>query len=225
MSVEARKEQAAREAVALIGEGMAVGLGTGSTATFAVRAIGERVAAGLRIVGVPTSRQTEELARSLSIPLAELDDVDRLDLTIDGADEIDLATLDVIKGYGGALLREKLVALATVRQVIVADDAKVSDSGLTKVVPVEVVSFGMRHTAQALEKLGGRAVLRVRDGAPVVTDGGNRILDCDFGPLVAPAGLAAAIKALPGVVEHGLFIGLVHTVIIAGADEVRTYQR
>jgi ribose 5-phosphate isomerase A len=225
MTADNLKERAAREATALIADGMTVGLGTGSTATFAVRAIGERVAAGLRIVGVATSRATADLAASLGVPLAELDDVERIDLTIDGADEIDPGTFHVIKGFGGALLREKLVAIATAHQVIVADDTKVSRAGLTKVVPVEVVPFGMRHTARALERLGARPALRERDGAPFVTDGGNRIFDCDFGPLADPPALARAIKAVPGVVEHGLFIDLVGTVIVAGAGGVETLRR
>lgn len=225
MDADQLKDQAARAAVALIEDGMRVGLGTGSTATFAVRALAERLGTGLRIVGVPTSRQTEELARGLGIPLAELDEVDALDITIDGADEIDLATFNVIKGLGGALLREKLVACATTHQVIVGDEGKVAARGLTKVVPVEVVPFGARHTARALERLGARPILRARDGAPFVTDGGNRIFDCTFGPLADPPALAAAIKALPGVVEHGLFIDLVHTIIVAGAGGVQTYRR
>jgi ribose 5-phosphate isomerase A len=225
MDADQLKDQAARAAVALIEDGMRVGLGTGSTATFAVHAIAERLGAGFRIVGVPTSQQTADLARSLGVPLAELDDVEGLDVTIDGADEIDLATFNVIKGFGGALLREKLVARATVRQVIVGDEGKISARGLTKVVPVEVVPFGARHTARALERLGARPVLRARDGAPFVTDSGNQIYDCDFGPLSDATAIAAAIKALPGVVDHGLFIDLVHTVIIAGASGVQTYQR
>ena len=225
MDADQLKDQAARAAVALIADGMRVGLGTGSTAAFAVHAIAERLGTGFRIVGVPTSQQTADLARSLGVPLAELDDVEALDVTIDGADEIDLATFNVIKGAGGALLREKLVARATVRQVIVGDEGKVSARGLTKVVPVEVVPFGARHTARALDHLGARPVLRARDGVPFVTDGGNQIFDCDFGPLADPPGIAAAIKALPGVVEHGLFIDLVHTVIVAGAGGIQTYQR
>ncbi len=225
MSAEGLKEAAARLAVTMINNGMRVGLGTGSTASHAVRALGERVATGLTVVGVPTSEATAELARSLGVPLAELDDVPGLDLTIDGADEVDLGSFAVIKGFGGALLREKLVALATTRQIIIADESKVAPSGLTKWVPVEVVPFGARHTGAALERLGARPTLRRRDGAPFVTDGGNLIFDCDFGPLADPAATAAAIKAISGVVEHGLFIGIVETVLVAGASGVRTYRR
>jgi ribose 5-phosphate isomerase A len=225
VSAEQLKELAARAAVASIDAGMRVGLGTGSTASHAVRALGERVAAGLTIVGVPTSEATAALARSLNVPLTELDAVEALDVTIDGADEVDLDTFAVIKGFGGALLREKLVALATIRQIIIVDESKVAADGLTKQVPVEVVPFGAAHTVRALERLGAKPTLRLRDGAPFVTDGGNWIFDCDFGPLADPAGLAAAIKAISGVVDHGLFIGIVETVLVAGAGGVRTYRR
>ena len=222
---EGLKEAAARAAVAYITDGMTVGLGTGSTAAHAVRAIAERVATGLRVVGVPTSQQTDDLARSLGVPLAELDDVEKLDVTIDGADEIDLAGFNVIKGYGGALLREKLVALATRRQIIVGDASKVSAAGLTQKVPVEVVRFGATHTARALARLGTEPVLRLRDGEPFVTDEGHIIYDCAFGPIPDPAALAAALKGLPGVVEHGLFVGITHVVIVAGQDGVRIWER
>lgn len=221
---DAQKEAAARAAVDLITDGMTVGLGTGSTAAYAVQALGERVATGLRVTSVATSRQTDAQARALGIALAELNDVEHIDLTIDGADEIDLASLNVIKGRGGALLREKLVACATTREIIVADGTKVSQSGLSQIVPVEVIPFGEQHTARALSQLGARPMLRQAGGGPFVTDSGNHIFDCDFGPLADPPALAAAIKALPGVVEHGLFIGLVHLVIIAGPDGVRHYE-
>ncbi len=224
-SAEELKEAAARLAVTMIAEGMRVGLGTGSTATFAVRALGERIAAGLDVVGVATSETTAELARSVGVPLAELDAVEALDLTIDGADEIELGSFATIKGFGGALLREKLVALATTRQIIIVDESKVAARGLTKPVPTEVVPFGARHTGAALARLGARPTLRQRDGELFVTDGGNLIYDCDFGPLADPAATAAAIKGLSGVVEHGLFIDIVETLIVAGGDGVRTYRR
>lgn len=224
-SADALKEAAARAAVAYISDGMTVGLGTGSTAAHAVRAIGERVAVGLRVVGVATSEQTAELARSLGVPLAELDDVDALDVTIDGADEIDIHGFHLIKGYGGALLREKLVALATKRQIIVGDDSKVSERGLTQKVPVEIVCFGAAHTVRALARLGTEPVLRQSGGGPFITDEGHVIYDCAFGPIADPVALAATIKALPGVVEHGLFVGLTHVIIVAGRDGVRTWER
>ncbi len=219
------KERAARAAADVVTAGMCVGLGTGSTAAFAVQALGERVATGLQIVGVATSEATAAQARGLGIPLAELDEVEALDVTIDGADEVDLARFAVIKGFGGALLREKLVARSTLHQIIIVDAGKVAADGLTKVVPVEVVPFGARHTAAALERLGGRATLRGRDGNPFITDGGNLIFDCDFGALGDPTALAAAIKGVPGVVEHGLFIGLVQRVIVATATAIETYRR
>lgn len=223
--VDGWKEQAARAAVASVEEGMRVGLGTGSTAAHAVRAIGERVAAGLRVTGVPTSRQTAELARGLGVPLAALDEVEALDVTIDGADEIDVRGFNLIKGYGGALLWEKLVALATRRQIIVGDESKVSERGLTQRVPVEVVRFGAAHTARALARLGTQPVLRGGGRDPFVTDEGHIIYDCDFGPIADPAALAAAIKGLPGVVEHGLFVGLTHDIIVAGPGGLRTWRR
>jgi ribose 5-phosphate isomerase A len=222
---DAWKEAAARAAVAYIADGMTVGLGTGSTASHAVRAIAERVATGLRIVGVATSQQTEDLARSLGVPLAELDDVAALDVTIDGADEIDVRRFHLIKGYGGALLREKLVALATRKQIIVGDESKVSEQGLTQKVPVEIVRFGAAHTVRALAGLGTAPVLRQSGSAPFITDEGHIIYDCAFGPIPDPAPLAVAIKSLPGVVEHGLFVGLTHVVIVAGQDGVRTWER
>ncbi len=225
MDAASLKERAARAAADVVTEGMRVGLGTGSTAAFAVQALGERVAAGLGIVGVATSEATAAQARGLGIPLAELDEVEALDVTIDGADEVDLQRFVAIKGFGGALLREKLVARVTRHQIIIVDAGKLAADGLTKPLPVEVVPFGARHTAAALERLGGRATLRGRAGGPFVTDGGNLIFDCDFGPLGDPAALAAAIKAIPGVVEHGLFIELVHRVIVATATGIETYRR
>ncbi len=221
----AEKAAAARHAVGLVQPGMTVGLGSGSTAEIAVGALGERVAAGLRIVGVATSRRTERLAHDLGIPLADLSVVERLDITIDGADEIDLETFALIKGRGGALLREKLVAVATAREVIIADSSKVVPRlGARYAVPVEVVPFGWRHTARALGRLGARVVPREVPGDFYVTDGGNFILDCAFDPIPDPPALAADLKALPGVVEHGLFIGLAHTLVIAGPDGVRKYE-
>ncbi len=225
MDAASLKERAARAAADVVTEGMRVGLGTGSTAAFAVQALGERVAAGLQIVGVATSEATAAQARGLGITLAELDEVDALDVTIDGADEVDLGRFAVIKGFGGALLREKLVARSTTHQIIIVDAGKLAAGGLTKIVPVEVVPFGARHTAAALERLGGRATLRGRDGGPFVTDGGNVIFDCDFGALGDPAALATAIKGLPGVVEHGLFIELVHRVIVATATGIEIHRR
>ncbi|HET8630701.1 MAG TPA: ribose-5-phosphate isomerase RpiA [Thermomicrobiales bacterium] len=223
--IEAQKGAAARHAAGLIEPGMVVGLGSGTTAELAVQDVGRRVAAGLRLTGVATSRRTERLARDLGIPLADLDAVDHLDLTIDGADEIALDTFALIKGRGGALLREKIVAVASRREVIIADASKVVPRlGRRHPVPVEVVPFGWRHTGRALERLGARVTPREVPGDFYVTDGGNFILDCAFGPLDDPAALAAQLKALPGVVEHGLFIGLAHTIVVADVDGVKKYE-
>jgi ribose 5-phosphate isomerase A len=223
---DAQKLAAARYAAALVEPGMVVGLGSGSTAELAARELGARVASGLRLTGVATSRRTERLARELGIPLVDLDAVEALDLAIDGADEIELASFALVKGRGGALLREKLVATATKREVIIADASKVVPRlGTRYAVPVEVVTFGWRHTARALERLGARVAPREVPGDFYVTDGGNFILDCAFGPLDDPRGTAAELKARPGVVEHGLFIDLAHTIVVAGPDGIAVHER
>ena len=222
------KRAAAEAAVALVEDGMVVGLGTGSTAAFAVAALGERVAReGLRVVGIPTSERTAAQARGLGIPLTSFAEHQRLDLTIDGADEIEPRRLDLIKGLGGALLREKIVASAGDRLVIIADEGKlVGRLGERTPVPVEVVTFGWEVTARRLGDLGARATRRTgADGAPFVTDGGNYVLDCAFGPIEDPAGLEARLARTVGVVESGLFVGLATEAIVAGADGVRTIRR
>ncbi|MDI3339459.1 MAG: ribose-5-phosphate isomerase RpiA [Sphaerobacter sp.] len=223
-----RKQAAAEHAAAAVRDGAVVGLGTGTTAEYVITALARRVGEGLRIVGVPTSLRTERLARSLGIPLVGLHEVERVDVTIDGADEVVPARLDVLKGHGGALLREKLVAVASEREVIVVDDSKlVGQLGSRCAVPVEVVPFGWPVPARRLEALGGRITLRPSSaaGGAFVTDNGNYILDVDFGPIDDPARLAAEIKATPGVVDHGLFIGLVHEVIVGGAHGVEVLRR
>lgn len=215
----ARKRAAAEYAVHAVRAGMVVGLGTGSTADFAIRALAGRIEAGLKVVGVATSLRSERLARSLRLPLADLDEVERVDLTIDGADEVERATLSVLKGHGGALLREKLVALASERTVIIVDDSKLVDAlGTRFAVPVEVVPFGWHLPARAMEGLGGSAVLR-RDfasGQPYVTDNHNYILDVRFDPIADPASLAREIKVLPGVIDHGLFVDIADEVVVGG---------
>ncbi|ACZ39192.1 MAG: ribose-5-phosphate isomerase RpiA [Sphaerobacter thermophilus] len=223
-----RKRAAAERAASAVQDGAVVGLGTGSTAECVIQALAERVKEGLRIVGVPTSLRSERLARSLGIPLIDLQDATRIDVTIDGADEVAVGTLDVLKGHGGALLREKLVAVASEREVIVVDDTKLVERlGSRFAVPVEVVPFGWRVPAQALEALGGRVALRSvpPEGEPFVTDNGNYILDVDFGPIANPAALANEIKTITGVIEHGLFIGIAHEVIVAGAQGVEVLTR
>lgn len=224
LDVEAQKALAARWAAEQVRDGMIVGLGTGSTATWAVRALGERVKQGLRLSGVATSKATEALAQSLGITVVALDDSPQLDLAIDGADQVD-PQFNVIKGMGGALLREKLVELAARDLLIIVDESKlVPVLGDHGAVPVEIVPFGWRRTQAAVEALGCRAVLRASGSAPFVTDGGHFIFDCHFGPIADPPSLAAQLKALSGVVDHGLFLGLARRVVIGtarGTVEVR----
>ncbi|MEN6478999.1 MAG: ribose-5-phosphate isomerase RpiA [Anaerolineales bacterium] len=217
MNIDELKRQAGVYAAGLVQDGMVVGLGSGSTARFATEHIGARLAAGdLRhIVGVPTSEETARLARTLGIPLTDLDQQLFCDLTIDGADEVDPA-LNVIKGLGGCLLREKIVAYNTCREVIVVDQRKVSPRlGIVSPVPVEVVRFGWQRTREALARTGTQPVLRLRDGHPFVTDEGHYILDCRYTEPFAPHELSQRLHAIPGVVEHGIFIGLASEVIVA----------
>ncbi len=189
--------------------GMIVGLGTGSTASAFVRALGERVADGLRIVGIATSNETQALAQSLGIPLTDLNSVDTLDLCVDGADEIDPA-LNVVKGRGGALLFEKLVARRASRYLIIATEEKlVTRLGTRLPLPVEIVQLGWQHTARELERLGLAPVLRTTNGDSFITDGGHYIVDCETGAIDDARALASNIKAITGVVDHGLFIDMV----------------
>lgn len=222
MDDAARLAALARAAADLVRPGTILGLGTGSTAAAFVRELGRRVAAGLRITGVATSTETDELARSLGIPLASLDDVTRLDLGIDGADEID-PRLNLIKGRGGALLHEKLVALACDDYLVVAAaEKRVPRLGSRFPVPVEVVPFGWRQTAARLTAIGLRPVLRQNAEAgsdrPFVTDGGHYLLDCQTVPLDDPGALAASVKSTPGVVEHGFFLGIAQRALLAEPD-------
>lgn len=221
--VEALKRAAAEVAAAQVTSGMVVGLGTGSTAWWVVEALGARVARGeLSILGVPTSSRTRAQAEGLGIPLATLEEQPRLDLAIDGADEIELGTLNLIKGAGGALLQEKLVEVSAARLIIIADASKtVKALGERFALPVEVVRFGWAGTQRRVEALGCAAVRRAApDGSPFVTDEGHYLLDCQFGVIPDPAALAAALKSVVGVVEHGLFIGMTAEAIIASAAGV-----
>lgn len=219
MTDDAAKRAAAEAAVAAeVRSGMAVGLGTGSTARYVTIAVGRLLATGELdgIVAVPTSEATASLAREHGVPLATLAEQPHLAVCIDGADEIG-PELGLVKGLGGALLREKIVASAADRFVVVADDSKrVARLGAKAPVPVEVIPFGAAVCARALAALGCRPVLR--EG--VVTDEGNVILDCRFGPLDEPEALATAIRSIPGVVEHGLFLGMAHAAFVAGAGGV-----
>lgn len=205
--------------------GMLAGLGSGTTAEAFVEELGRRVAAGLRFTGVATSLRTRSLAESLGIPIMPLDEVETLDLGIDGADEI-APDLDVVKGRGGALLYEKLVAVRARRYVIIAASEKlVTRLGTRMPLPVEVIPYGWAHSARTLEPLGLRPVLRMAaNGQPFVTDGGHYIVDCATGPIADPAALAREIKALTGIVDHGLFVGLASaamTIDEAGGIAVR----
>jgi ribose 5-phosphate isomerase A len=221
------KHEAALRAVEYVRDGMVVGLGTGSTAAHAVREIGRRVGEGLSIRGVPTSERTAQLATELGIPLVSLDDIERIDITIDGADEVVLATLDVIKGLGGALLREKLVALATDEVVLIVDETKVVHQlGDHTPVPVEVIPFGWSRTCATLQALGCTSQRRTRDdGELYVTDSGNYLIDCRFEGIPEPAGLGERIKSITGVVDHGLFVGIARRVIVAHRDGIRVVER
>ncbi len=218
---DAAKRRAAERAVAFVRDGMVVGLGTGSTADFAIAGLVRRVRdEGLRIRAVATSVISARAAEAGGIPLVDLNDVEYVDVTIDGADEID-PRRDLIKGRGGALLREKLVAVASRREIIVADESKLVERlGERMPLPVEVVPFGWRRTAAALTRLGLTPTLRGDAANPFRTDNGNVILDCGLPPRAEAAEIAVAIKETTGVVEHGFFLGLAHTVIIATEDGV-----
>jgi ribose 5-phosphate isomerase A len=212
-----KKKRAAEHAVSLIEKGMKVGLGTGSTAKFAVEALGRRVRdEGLKVHGVPTSEATRKLAQEQGVPLLSFDDVERLDLCFDGADEAD-PNLNLTKGGGGALLREKVVAYASERFYCVVDDGKLVDKLHAFPLPVEIIPFAHKVVERALVRLGMQPTLRQRDGKTYVTDNGLWILDCKTQPLDDPPALARALSSIPGVAEHGLFCGMVHA-LIAGTD-------
>jgi ribose 5-phosphate isomerase A len=225
---EQLKQKAAHYAVGFIKSGMVVGLGTGSTAAYAVKQIAQRIQAGdlKNIVGIPTSIRTEKLARELNIPLCGLDTQPEIDLTIDGADEVD-ADLNLIKGGGGALLREKVVAQASHRNVIVVDESKLSHRlGTRWALPVEVVPFAVKPAETFLKSLGASATLRLdQQGQPYETDQHNYIIDANFGEMADPNRLAATLNERAGIVEHGLFLGLAADVIVAARDEIRHLKR
>jgi ribose 5-phosphate isomerase A len=213
------KKLAAESAVTQVETGMVVGLGTGSTAEFVLLALARRIREGLRISGVPTSEHTVARARELAIPLTELDGKGLLDIAIDGADEVARNTLDVIKGRGGALLREKIVAQASARFLLVIDQTKVVDVLGAKPVPVEVTQFGWQATARRIADLGAKTERR-----DFITDGGNYILDCAFGPIQSPASLARELDQIVGIVEHGLFIGMATEVHVGGSSGVQVLK-
>jgi ribose 5-phosphate isomerase A len=231
MDVEAQKRAAAARALELVRSGMRLGLGTGSTARHFVDLLGDRVRAGLEIVAVPTSEATRAQAERLGIALTTLDDTPELDLTVDGADEI-APDLTLVKGGGGALLREKIVAAASAHMVVIADESKwVSLLGRFP-LPIEIAPFGATATHRAVEATSaaagcpGPASLRKgSDGRAFVTDGGHWLLDAHLQRIADPMALAARLGAVPGVMEHGLFIGLARTAILAGPDGVRLVER
>jgi len=220
MANEKEKQAAGRAAAKLVRDGDVVGLGTGSTAYFAVVALGERVKAGLKIVGIPTSVKTGDLARQLGIPLTTLDETPQIDITLDGADEVD-PRLNLIKGGGGALLREKVIATATKNMVVVVDSSKVVSVLGNFPLPIEVISFARTVIENKIVSLGASPKLRTKtDGSPYLTDNGNQILDCSFGQIADPAALALILSDTPGIVEHGLFIGLAKVALVGRGDRV-----
>ena len=227
----ALKRTAAAKALDFVSDGMKLGLGSGSTAELFVELLAPRVRGGQKLLCVPTSERTATLARKLGLTLASLDDLAPLDLTVDGADEAD-RNLDLIKGGGGMLLREKIVAASSKKMIVIADESKLVPRLGKFPLPVEVVEFGHKATAArlgaAFTGLGYKQVkvtLRQKDGAPFKTDSGNPIYDCHIGAIQNAAKLGAAIHTVPGVVEHGLFVGIAATLIIAGPGEVEVIER
>jgi len=225
MANDLEKEAAARASLRFVRDGHVVGLGTGSTAAFFIRRLGEQAKNGFRIRGIPTSVRSRELALSLKIPLTTLDECQEIDVTVDGADEVD-PELRLIKGGGGALLREKIVASATKQLVIVADATKrVAVLGKFP-LPVEVIPFAQALVSKRITGLGAKVTLRLEPGGkPFVTDENNHILDCHFGQIPDADGLARQLSDMPGVVEHGLFIGMASTVLVARGSEITELHR
>jgi ribose 5-phosphate isomerase A len=227
MDARAMKIEAARAALEHVTSGMRLGIGTGSTAEEFVRLLAVKVASGLEIIGVPTSERTAKLCAELGVPLSTLEETPELDLTIDGADEID-ADLFLIKGGGGALLREKIVASASERMIVIADESKIVETLGRFPLPIEVNRFGLRATEIAVAKaaaslgLSGPLTLRMTGGEAFVTDGSHLILDASFGRIPDARALSDALHAIPGVVEHGLFLGLADLAVIAGSSGIRT---
>lgn len=225
MSSDDLKRAAAHASLNYVTDGMVLGLGTGSTARYFLEGLARKIAdEGLDVSGVPTSLATAEAARLLRIPLTSLEERPILDLAVDGADEVD-PRLDLIKGLGGALFREKIVASAAKKFIVVVDSSKlVPRLGTKAPVPVEVHPFGWKATQTRLEALGARVALRAKDGTPFRTDNGNHILDARFGEMRKPANVAAALDEIPGVVGHGLFLGMTDLVLAASPEGVRTLR-
>jgi ribose 5-phosphate isomerase A len=224
--LDAAKAAAAKVAVALLEDGLIVGLGTGTTASLAVGMIGQRVAEGLRIIGIPTSEQTERDARRLGIPVSTLAEQDHVDVTIDGADEVEIGKLNLLKGRGGALLREKIIASVSEQLIVVVDETKLVDHlGLQGPVAVEVVPFGWQATERNLRRLGASVARRTTgEGEPYLTDGCHYILDCAFGSIDDPEHLRHLLDGMVGVVEHGLFLRMASRVIVGTSRGVSVLQ-
>jgi len=225
MANEAEKEEAARASLKYVHDGQVVGLGTGSTATIAIRLLGERVRTGMEIRGIPSSVASRDLATQLGIPLTTFEEVQHIDVTIDGADEFD-PQLNLIKGGGGAMLREKIVAFASKQLIIVTDSSKQVPVLGKFPLPVEVIGFAEPLIAKRISDLGAQVVQRQdKNGKPYVTDEGHHILDCHFGKIPDPPALARTLSEMPGIVEHGLFVGMTSMVVMAKSGSVEEFQR
>lgn len=218
MTLNLKKIVAEKAVDDYVRDGMVVGLGTGSTAYYVIMKVGELVKNGMHLKCVATSRQTEDIARDCGIEIVSLDDVDHVDVTIDGADEVD-PEMQLIKGLGGALLREKIVASASLKEVIIVDESKkVEVLGTKSPLPVEVMRFGHTVSKRALERQGCKAELRMRDGEPFISDSGNYIYDCRFEKIGNPFFLETRLNVIPGVVENGLFLNTAAAVLVSSAD-------
>ena len=224
MANDQEKEAAARASLNLINDGQVVGLGTGSTAAFFIKLLGERVKQGLRIRGIPTSDRSHDLAMSLGIPLTTLDACQEIDVTVDGADEVD-PQLRLIKGGGGAALREKIVASATKQLVIVADASKQVKRLGKFPLPVEVIKFAEALVTKKIRALGADVKLRMDGNKPYLSDENNHILDCSFGEIADPERLACTLSQMPGVVEHGMFLGMASVALFARGSEIIELRR
>jgi ribose 5-phosphate isomerase A len=219
------KQIAGEKAVEYVKDGMVVGLGTGSTVFYAIKKIGERVKNGLDIIGIPTSVETEKLAKQIGIQLSTLEEHPVIDVTIDGADEID-KKLNLIKGMGGALLREKIVASASKKEIIAADTSKLVDTlGTKSPLPVEVTRFGWSSVAKKISELGCNVGLRKKNGEIFITDNGNYILDCKFHQIDKPKEMEQKINLIPGVLENGLFIGLADVAVVASEKGIKIIEK
>jgi ribose 5-phosphate isomerase A len=223
---DAAKRMAAARAVDEVEDGMVLGLGSGSTAAFALEFLAARIAQGLRVVGIPTSERTAALARRLGVPLTSFAEHRRIDITIDGADQVERGTLNLVKGLGGALMREKLVASASDRMIVVADETKlVTRLGGHTPLPVEIVAFGWQTVLDRLAAIGCAPLLRLSGEQPFTTDGGNYIADCALAEITDAAALDARLAAIVGVVESGLFIGLASTIVVGRPAGVEVIEK